>query len=119
MPPRSAPRNASRGCLQGTSRPAHYYIVWDDSNFTADELQKLSYYLCHTYARCARSVSIPAPVYYAHLAASRAKNHIVSKVDVSSSSSDCSGGSGDKVTTSQYVEAIRVLDALQTSMYFV
>ncbi|KAH7978143.1 hypothetical protein HPB49_004609 [Dermacentor silvarum] len=105
--------------IQGTSRPAHYYIVWDDSNFTADELQKLSYYLCHTYARCARSVSIPAPVYYAHLAASRAKNHIVSKVDVSSSSSDCSGGSGDKIATSQYVEAIRVLDALQTSMYFV
>ncbi|XP_037560304.2 protein argonaute-4 [Dermacentor silvarum] len=105
--------------IQGTSCPAHYYIVWDDSNFTADELQKLSYYLCHTYARCARSVSIPAPVYYAHLAASRAKNHIASKVDVSSSSSDCSGGSGDKIATSQYVEAVRVLDALQTSMYFV
>ncbi|XP_037570896.1 protein argonaute-4 [Dermacentor silvarum] len=105
--------------IQGTSRPAHYYIVWDDSNFTADELQKLSYYLCHTYARCARSVSIPAPVYYAHLAALRAKNHILSKVDVSSSSSDSSGGSGDNAATSQYVEAVRVLEALQTSMYFV
>ncbi|XP_075551486.1 protein argonaute-2-like isoform X1 [Dermacentor variabilis] len=105
--------------IQGTSRPAHYYVVWDDSSFTADELQKLSYYLCHTYARCARSVSIPAPVYYAHLAAFRAKNHIVSKVNVSSSSSDSSGGSGDNVATSQYVEAVRVLEALQTSMYFV
>lgn len=105
--------------IQGTSRPAHYYIVWDDSNFTADELQKLSYYLCHTYARCARSVSIPAPVYYAHLAAYRAKNHIMSKVDVSSSGSDSSGGSGDCVATSQYVEAVRVLDSFRTSMYFV
>ncbi|XP_064459891.1 protein argonaute-2-like [Ornithodoros turicata] len=105
--------------IQGTSRPAHYYIVWDDSNFTADDLQKLSYYLCHTYARCARSVSIPAPVYYAHLAAYRAKNHVISKVDVSSSSSDSSGGSGDSVSTSQYVEAVKVLDSLQTAMYFV
>ncbi|XP_049274037.1 protein argonaute-1 isoform X2 [Rhipicephalus sanguineus] len=105
--------------IQGTSRPAHYYVVWDDSNFTADELQKLSYYLCHTYARCARSVSIPAPVYYAHLAAYRAKNHIVSKVDVPSSGSDSSGGSGDNVAPIQYAEAVRVLDELRTSMYFV
>ncbi|KAL1436449.1 hypothetical protein MTO96_049682 [Rhipicephalus appendiculatus] len=105
--------------IQGTSRPAHYYIVWDDSNFSADELQKLSYYLCHTYARCSRSVSIPAPVYYAHLAAFRAKNHIISKVDVSSSSSDSSRGSGDTVATSQYVEAVRVLEGLTQSMYFV
>ncbi|KAL1447567.1 hypothetical protein MTO96_044249 [Rhipicephalus appendiculatus] len=105
--------------IQGTSKPSHYYIVWDDSNFSADDLQKLSYYLCHTYARCARSVSIPAPVYYAHLAAYRAKNHVMSKVDVSSSSSDSSGGSADSVTTSQYVEAVKVLDSLQTAMYFV
>ncbi|CAN8003154.1 unnamed protein product [Ixodes hexagonus] len=105
--------------IQGTSKPSHYYIVWDDSNFSADDLQKLSYYLCHTYARCARSVSIPAPVYYAHLAAYRAKNHVISKVDISSSSSDSSGGSGDLVPTSQYVDAVRVLDSLQTAMYFV
>ncbi|XP_037282362.2 protein argonaute-4 isoform X1 [Rhipicephalus microplus] len=105
--------------IQGTSKPSHYYIVWDDSDFSADDLQKLSFYLCHTYARCSRSVSIPAPVYYAHLAASRAKNHVISKVDVSSSSSDSSGASADSITTSQYVQAVKVLDNLQTAMYFV
>ncbi|KAL3217438.1 hypothetical protein MRX96_032389 [Rhipicephalus microplus] len=105
--------------IQGTSKPSHYYIVWDDSNFSADDLQKLSFYLCHTYARCARSVSIPAPVYYAHLAAYRAKSHVIGKVDVSSSSSDSSGGSADSITTSQYVQAVKVLDTLQTAMYFV
>ncbi|XP_075737900.1 protein argonaute-4-like isoform X2 [Rhipicephalus microplus] len=105
--------------IQGTSKPSHYYIVWDDSDFSADDLQKLSFYLCHTYARCSRSVSIPAPVYYAHLAASRAKNHVIGKVDVSSSSSDSSGASADSITTSQYVQAVKVLDNLQTAMYFV
>ncbi|XP_070380558.1 protein argonaute-2-like isoform X2 [Dermacentor albipictus] len=109
----------SHSVVQGTSRPTNYYIVWDDSNFTADELQKLSYYLCHTYARCARSVSIPAPECCAHLAALRAKNHALSEVGVPGSSSGSSGGSGDNVATSQYVEAVRVLGALQTSMYFV
>ncbi|KAL3236887.1 hypothetical protein MRX96_022141 [Rhipicephalus microplus] len=49
----------------------------------------------------------------------RAKNHVISKVDVSSSSSDSSGGSADSITTSQYVQAVKVLDNLQTAMYFV
>ncbi|KAH8018774.1 hypothetical protein HPB51_012093 [Rhipicephalus microplus] len=82
-------------------------------------IHKLSYYLCHTYAWCTCSVRIPAPVYYAHLTVSRANNHVMSKVDVSSSSSSSSGGSADLVTTSQYVQDVKVLDNLQTAMYFV
>lgn len=64
---------------QGTSRPSHYHVLWDDNCFTADELQLLTYQLCHTYVRCTRSVSIPAPAYYAHLVAFRARYHLVDK----------------------------------------
>ncbi|XP_077491688.1 protein argonaute-2-like [Amblyomma americanum] len=106
--------------IQGTSRPAHYYIVWDDSKFSADDLQKVSFYLCHTYSRCARSVSIPAPVYYAHLAAFRAKQHIASKLETSGVVREPPEGGGDAgLTTAQYVEAVKVLQELQASMYFV
>src|SRR5271168_5427247 len=42
---------------------------------SADSLQLLSFALCHVYARSTRSVSIPAPVYYADIVCSRAKNH--------------------------------------------
>lgn len=56
-------------------------MLWDDNRFTADELQSLTYQLCHTYVRCTRSVSIPAPTYYAHLVAFRARYHLVEKVD--------------------------------------
>uniref|UniRef100_A0A131YKF2 Eukaryotic translation initiation factor 2C n=1 Tax=Rhipicephalus appendiculatus TaxID=34631 RepID=A0A131YKF2_RHIAP len=108
----------SHAGIQGTSRPAHYYVVHDDTNFTSDELQKLSYYLCHTYARCAKSVSIPAPVYYAHLAAFRAKEHIASACNVPSGSSFSSEG-GDSVTTEEYVRAVSVCQDLQSTMYFV
>jgi len=64
---------------KGTSRPSHYHVLWDDNNFTADELQSLTYQLCHTYVRCTRSVSIPAPAYYAHLVAFRARYHLMDR----------------------------------------
>jgi eukaryotic translation initiation factor 2C len=59
--------------LLGTSRPTRYHLLWDDSDFSADEIQTLTYYLCYMYVRCNRSVKIPAPTYYSHWAAARAK----------------------------------------------
>jgi len=61
--------------LLGTSKPAHYNVLLDENSFTSDGIQSLSFALCHVYARCTRSVSVPAPVYYAHNVCSRAKNH--------------------------------------------
>ncbi|XP_020104416.1 protein argonaute 10-like isoform X2 [Ananas comosus] len=66
----------SHAGLQGTSRPAHYHVLWDENNFTADGLQSLTNNLCYTYARCTRSVSIVPPAYYAHLAAFRARFYV-------------------------------------------
>lgn len=68
-------------CYQGTSRPSHYHVLWDDNNFESDELQSLTYQLCYTYVRCTHSVSIPAPLYYAHLVTLRAKYHLAKKQD--------------------------------------
>ncbi|KAK8913853.1 Protein argonaute PNH1 [Platanthera zijinensis] len=63
----------SHAGIQGTSRPAHYHVIWDENNFSADEMQTLTNNLCYTYARCTRSVSVVPPAYYAHLAAFRAR----------------------------------------------
>ena len=79
--------------LQGTSRPTHYHVLWDENNFDANSLQALTYQLCHTYARCTKAVSIPAPVYYAHWVAKRAAMSANFRDDDSSSVS--SGSSGD------------------------
>ncbi|KAI0677581.1 argonaute-like protein [Trametes maxima] len=65
----------SHSGLLGTSRPAHYNVLLDENGFTPDSLQALSFALCHVYARSTRSVSIPAPVYYADIVCARAKNH--------------------------------------------
>lgn len=65
----------SHGGLLGTSRPAHYSVIYDENNLSADAMQAMSFALTHVYARATRSVSIPAPVYYADIVCSRAKNH--------------------------------------------
>ncbi len=59
---------------QGTSKPAHYHVLYDDSNWDSNSLQLFTYYMCHAYMRCPRSVSYPAPTYYSHLAAFRARD---------------------------------------------
>lgn len=63
----------SHASIQGVAKPTKYRTLWDDADMTDDELEELTYHLCHLFARCNRSVSYPAPTYYAHLAAARAK----------------------------------------------
>ena len=83
----------SHSGIIGTSRPAHYTVLCDENKMrcvnlglsiivankwdicSADGLQSITYALTHIYARSTRSVSIPAPVYYADIVCSRAKNH--------------------------------------------
>ncbi|KAG2021246.1 eukaryotic translation initiation factor 2C [Coprinopsis cinerea AmutBmut pab1-1] len=65
----------SQGGLLGTSRPSHYSVLYDENGFNSDAMQGISYALCHVYARATRSVSIPAPVYYADIVCARAKTH--------------------------------------------
>jgi len=108
----------SHSGIQGTSRPSHYHVLWDDNLFSADELQCLTYQLCHTYVRCTRSVSIPAPAYYAHLVAFRARYHLVEKEHDSGESSSHSGANGDDRTVTAMTRAVTVHADTTKVMYF-
>ena len=109
----------SHFCVQGTSRPTHYHVLWDDNNFGPDHLQKLTFYLCHIYAKCNRSISIPAPVQYAHLAAYRARVHILGVYGSESTSASYEEGRrGGNRIIQDYNQTIRVSPKLKQSMYF-
>ncbi|KAB1227351.1 Protein argonaute 5 [Morella rubra] len=83
----------SHAGIQGTSRPTHYHVLYDENGFSADLLQMMTNSLCYTYARCTRSVSIVPPAYYAHLAAFRARYYIEGDTSESGSTS----GTGSQV----------------------
>ncbi|XP_067127263.1 LOW QUALITY PROTEIN: protein argonaute-4-like [Centruroides vittatus] len=104
--------------IQGTSRPSRYTILWDDNNFTVDQLQLLIYYLCHNYVRCTRSVSIPCPLIYARLAAARAKQYLIAKTEYEGSSSRVVF-KREGITQECIEEAVKVVDNMQNLMYFV
>ncbi|XP_078383843.1 protein argonaute-2-like isoform X2 [Oculina patagonica] len=95
--------------IQGTSRPTHYHVLYDDNGFTADSLQQLTYQLCHVYARCTKSVSMPAPAYYAHLVAFRARHHVTNGGN---------GRGGNTVDLEKSAKAIEVNAKMKGAMYF-
>ncbi|XP_077404063.1 protein argonaute-3 isoform X2 [Vanacampus margaritifer] len=107
----------SHAGIQGTSRPSHYHVLWDDNCFTADEFQLLTYQLCHTYVRCTRSVSIPAPAYYAHLVAFRARYHLVDNEHDSAEGSHISGQSNGRDPLA-LAKAVQIHHDTLRTMYF-
>ncbi|XP_061986596.1 protein argonaute 10-like [Populus nigra] len=104
----------SHAGIQGTSRPAHYHVLWDENNFTADGIQSLTNNLCYTYARCTRSVSVVPPAYYAHLAAFRARFYTepVMQENGSAGSGACHGAKGTRTGES----GVRPLPALKENV---
>jgi eukaryotic translation initiation factor 2C len=59
---------------RGTARPSHYCVLYDENNFTSDELQEFSHNLSYIYCRAPVAVSVIPPIYYAHLAGNRARS---------------------------------------------
>ena len=113
----------SHAGIQGTSRPCHYTVLHDDNNYSAELLERLSFHLCHLYARCTRSVSIPAPVYYADKVAERAKYHLLeflSKLQNSAitMSSDQSNTSAQNERLDSMERLTQVTDNMKKTMYF-
>jgi len=113
----------SHAGIQGTSRPTHYHVLHDDNGYGSDVLQNFSYQLCHTYVRCTRAVSIPAPTYYAHLVAFRARYHMQAVMDSDSDGASSYGGSfrpgmAPQVDLNKLDKMIAVHSDVSCMMYF-
>mmetsp|Transcript_21084 Transcript_21084/g.56253 ORF Transcript_21084/g.56253 Transcript_21084/m.56253 type:complete len:429 (+) Transcript_21084:1194-2480(+) len=101
----------SQGGLQGTSRPTHYKVLFDDNKFTPDQLQALTYRLCFTFARATRSVGLVTPAYYADLLAERGRNLLDGDDESSSETSSVASGPQAGMPT--------IHPSLSANMYFI
>ena len=87
----------AHAAIQGTARPAHYYVVFDQifrdmklpAQFTtaADALEDLTHNMCYLFGRATKAVSICPPAYYADLVCTRARCYLSSLFDPSPLSS--------------------------------
>lgn len=62
--------------LQGTVRPTHYSVVYDENRFTADALQQGTNNVSYLWARATKSVSLIPPAYWADRACDRARMYL-------------------------------------------
>jgi eukaryotic translation initiation factor 2C len=94
----------AHSALQGTARPAHYYIVLDEI-FTrrkvpapfanpADVLEDLTHCMCYLFGRATKAVSLCPPAYYADLVCERARCYLSGLFDGSAQSVSSGGGGG-------------------------
>ena len=83
----------SHKALQGTARPAHYFVALDEI-FTsrrlpqgfenhADVLEDLTHNMCYLFGRATKAVSICPPAYYADLVCERARCYLAGHFDMS------------------------------------
>jgi hypothetical protein len=62
--------------LQGTVRPTHYTVVYDENRLGADEVQQGTHHASYLYARATKAVSLVPAAYYADLACERGRCYI-------------------------------------------
>ena len=49
---------------QGTCSPTHYTVLYDDTELTAIQIYKLTYYLTYLCYNTTKSIRVPAPLYF-------------------------------------------------------
>lgn len=111
----------SHAAIQGTARPAHYYVVLDEifpkqqlpHGFSthADLLEELTHNLCYVFGRATKAVSICTPVYYAHLVCERARCYLSQHYTMP--------GPGQVALPTPTDENVRVHDRLKDEMFYI
>lgn len=120
----------AHAAIQGTARPAHYYIVYDKifrrrvvppfAN-AADVLEDLTHNMCYMFGRATKAVSICPPAYYADLVCERARCYLSGLFDPSSGSPNESLTSGQTGGSRQSVDPshVRIHDRVAASMFYI
>lgn len=115
IPPSVAPTNL----YLGTSRPAHYTVLLDEvfqalsREQAANELEKLTYELCHLFGRATKAVSICPPAYYADILCTRARVYLSELLEGLETQSTVSS------TSNTTLPSVEVHPNIKDSMFYI
>jgi eukaryotic translation initiation factor 2C len=97
--------------LQGTVKPTHYVVIYDESSLTADLAQQGVHTASYLYARATKAVSLVPPAYYADIVCEQARYWIHGFLNQGAGSDSASsiegGGGGGAVSTSTAIKRAR------------
>ena len=105
--------------LQGTVKPTHYVVIYDESKLTADMAQQGVHNASYLYARATKAVSLVPPAYYADIVCEQARFWIhgfLNQGGGSDTASSAGGGEGSASTVMRRAREAaeqRVYDAAQ------
>jgi len=100
--------------LQGTVRPTHYTVVYDENRLGADEVQQGTHYASYLYARATKAVSLVPAAYYADLCCERGRafiNDFLNAPDDKTSSAGPTGTGKGRGKVDREEEEDRVFNA--------
>lgn len=114
--------------IQGTARPAHYYVVYDQifrnsevpAQFAtaADALEDLTHNMCYLFGRATTAVSICPPAYYADLVCTRARRYLTALFDPSDTISVGTSAAGQS-SQPMDPELVNVHQNVKDTMFYV
>jgi len=116
--------------IQGTARPAHYYVVFDEIfqrlkvpqgllKNTSDIVEDLTHNLCYLFGRATSAVSICPPAYYADLVCERARCYLSGLYDPSTVSSSGSVARGGQATQELEPNMVKIHENVQDTMFYI
>ncbi|KAL6879269.1 Piwi domain-containing protein [Trichoderma novae-zelandiae] len=116
--------------LQGTARPAHYYVVLDEIFRTryaktpgkniADEFQTLTQSMCYTFGRATKAVSYCTPAYYADILCERARCYLSRLFDTPTNSAAPSVvGDGEGGGAGASKQEVQIHERLKDTMFYI
>lgn len=115
--------------LQGTARPAHYYIILDEIftnrkitppfHNTADVLEDLTHCMCYLYGRATKAVSICPPAYYADKVCDRARRYLSKLFEMETPSQTPAQSLTGGGTTDAKAEDVLIHPDLKNTMFYI
>ncbi|KAL7791377.1 Piwi domain-containing protein [Trichoderma ceciliae] len=122
----------AHAALQGTARPAHYYVVLDEifrpryakspGKNIADEFQDLTQSMCYLFGRATKAVSYCTPAYYADILCERARCYLSRLFETPSNSAAPSvveGSEGGNLGTGASEHDVQIHERLKDSMFYI